>query len=62
MIKIIRISADEYELRSDDTVIMRYDQTKMRHPDDWIDDAREEGYQITGPYDWAFVDDRDEVN
>ena len=61
MLKIKRLDVDKYQLvDSEGSVIAEYHQTKMTHPHDWIDDARDAGYDINGPYGWQFIDKRDE--
>jgi len=54
MITIKRVADSEYHLIDADDVIEVYDQTEMKHPDDWIADAP----SVSGPYDWEYIDDR----
>lgn len=62
MIQIKRVASDEYELiGTNGEVISTYQQTKMEHPTDWREDAESAGYDITSPYDWEFVDERDDL-
>jgi len=58
-VTIKRTEIDEYRLLSSDgSEIEIYQQATMRHPDDWIQDARDAGEEIHGPYDWEYVDAR----
>ena len=60
MITIRRTETDKYELvDTDGEVAETYHQTRMDHPDDWIQDARDAGLAVSGPYDWQFRDVRD---
>ena len=63
MVKIKRLSTDEYVLEDENgEEIEKYNQTEMTHPTDWLDDAVDFGLDrwsiISG--DWQFVDSRDE--
>lgn len=55
---IRRTAVAEYELLVDDDIVETYEREEMRHPDDWIADARNVGASVSGPYDWEYVDDR----
>lgn len=57
---IRRTEDREYRLEDDSgDVIEIYQQTRMEHPSDWMPDAEAAGYQISGPYGWEYIDERD---
>jgi len=59
-VTIERAADAEYILYgSDGSEITTYNQSEMAHPDSWIDDARDAGESINGPYDWGYIDSRD---
>jgi hypothetical protein len=62
MIIIRRTSDSEYrlEIKNGDE-IQAYQTSEMKHPDDWIEDAREAGETVSGPYDWQYIDDRSTI-
>ena len=61
MLTIERVSKSEYKMKnSEGEIIKEYNKTKMTHPHDWIEDAKDAGFEINGPYGWQFIDKRDE--
>ena len=60
-LKIIRLEDSKYVLQNEKgEKIAEYNQTKMMHPHDWVDDARDAGYDVNGPFGWEFIDERDD--
>jgi len=60
MTTIKRVSDAKYVLESaSGDEIAQYDTARMEHPNDWINDARDAGESVHGPYDWQFVDARE---
>ena len=60
-VEIKRLGDAEYVLIGDDgEEIKTYEQSRMRHPDDWIADARDAGETVSGPYHWTYSDVRDQ--
>ena len=59
MITIERTKDEKYVVSHGGDIIEEYNQTKMTHPHDWIDDIRDAGYTISGPFDWRYSDSRD---
>jgi predicted HAD superfamily phosphohydrolase YqeG len=59
MITIKRVANDKYRLTdTDDNLIAEYDQKRMKHPHDWIEDVKDAGYEIRFASEWEFVDSR----
>ena len=54
-----RVEDDKYQLEIGGDVYKSYNQTKMRHPGDWIGDVDDIEHNIMGLHGWTYQDARD---